>query len=185
MYDLCNIVIKCAGPTWFHRDYKRKRLGIVAKVQENEKDKLKLLVGGGGGGAYLSLYQIFKNKYKKIYILSTVLSVLHLFVAKNWGISVLSCGNFDVRSDEENIEKRISLKYFYRFKNLFCIKSRYSCWFLVLVNSLRGVFLYVIRNTRSKVKTNAYNISLEVMTKFKIFIFRNVSQSENKLKKYI
>jgi hypothetical protein len=34
-------------------------------------------------------------------------------------------------------------------------------------------------------KTNAYNISLEVMTKFKIFIFRYVSQSANKLKKYI
>ena len=34
-------------------------------------------------------------------------------------------------------------------------------------------------------KTNAYNISLEVMTKFKIFIFRYVSQSANKLKKYV
>jgi hypothetical protein len=34
-------------------------------------------------------------------------------------------------------------------------------------------------------KTNAYNVSLEVMTKFKIFIFRYVSQSANKLKKYV
>ena len=34
-------------------------------------------------------------------------------------------------------------------------------------------------------KTNAYNVSLEVMTKFKISIFRYVSQSANKLKKYV
>ena len=40
----------------------------------------------------------------------------------------------------------------------------------------------MLRNT---LKTNAYNIPLEVMTKFKLFIFRYVSQSANKLKKYV
>jgi hypothetical protein len=37
----------------------------------------------------------------------------------------------------------------------------------------------MLRNTRSKLM-RIYNISFEVMTKFKMFIFRNVSQSANK-----
>jgi hypothetical protein len=41
----------------------------------------------------------------------------------------------------------------------------------------------MLRNTRSKLMR--INILLEVMTKFKIFIFRYVSQSANKLKKYV
>ena len=48
---------------------------------------------------------------------------------------------------------------------------------------LRGDFLYV--TYKHALKTNAYNIPLEVMTKFKIFIFQYVSQSANKLKKYV
>ena len=40
----------------------------------------------------------------------------------------------------------------------------------------------MLRNTRSKLMRI---ISLEVMTKFKNFIFRHVSQSANKLKKYV
>ena len=43
----------------------------------------------------------------------------------------------------------------------------------------------MLRNMRSKLMRINYNISLEVMTKFKIFIFRYVSQSANKLKKYV
>ena len=42
----------------------------------------------------------------------------------------------------------------------------------------------MLRITRSKLMHIA-NISLKVMTKFKIFIFRYVSQSANKLKKYV
>jgi hypothetical protein len=42
----------------------------------------------------------------------------------------------------------------------------------------------MLRNTRSEL-LNAYNIPLEVMTKFKIFIFQYVSQSANKLIKYV
>jgi hypothetical protein len=49
-------------------------------------------------------------------------------------------------------------------------KKKYSANFLII---LRGDFFVCY-------KTDAYNISLEVMTKFKIFIFRYVSQSANK-----
>ena len=41
----------------------------------------------------------------------------------------------------------------------------------------------MLRNTRSKLMR--INIPLEVMTKFKIFIFQYVSQATNKLKKYV
>jgi hypothetical protein len=43
----------------------------------------------------------------------------------------------------------------------------------------------MLRNTRSKLMSNECNIPLAVMTKLKIFIFRYVSQSANKLKKYV
>jgi hypothetical protein len=43
----------------------------------------------------------------------------------------------------------------------------------------------MLRNTRSKLMRTIYHVSREVMTKFKIFIFRYVSQSANKLKKYV
>jgi hypothetical protein len=48
---------------------------------------------------------------------------------------------------------------------------------------LRGVFC-MLRNTRSKLM-RIYNTPFEVMTKFKMFIFRHVSQSANKRKKYV
>jgi hypothetical protein len=41
----------------------------------------------------------------------------------------------------------------------------------------------MLRNTRSKLMAIIY--PLEVMTKFKMFIFRYVSQSANTLKKYV
>jgi hypothetical protein len=42
----------------------------------------------------------------------------------------------------------------------------------------------MLRNSRSKLM-RINNIPFEVMTKFKIFIFRYLSQSANKLKKYV
>jgi hypothetical protein len=45
-------------------------------------------------------------------------------------------------------------------------------------NLFKRIFFCTLRNTRSKLM-RIYNISLEVMTKFKNFIFRYVSQSEN------
>ena len=52
----------------------------------------------------------------------------------------------------------------------------------MLYTMIKRRFFYMSHNT---LKTNAYNISLEVMTKFEIFIFRFVSQSANKLKTYV
>ena len=44
----------------------------------------------------------------------------------------------------------------------------------------------MLRNTRSKLMRIIYHLTLEViMTKFKILVFRYVSQSANKLKKYV
>jgi hypothetical protein len=45
-------------------------------------------------------------------------------------------------------------------------------------------FFCMSRNTRSKLMRIIYHLH-EVMTKFKISIFRYVSQSANKLKKYV
>ena len=42
----------------------------------------------------------------------------------------------------------------------------------------------MLQNTRSKLMRIIYHL-IEVMTKFKIFIFRHVSQSANKLEKYV
>ena len=40
----------------------------------------------------------------------------------------------------------------------------------------------MLRNTRSKLMSNAYNIPLEVMTKFKIFIFDTFLNRQTNLK---
>jgi hypothetical protein len=52
---------------------------------------------------------------------------------------------------------------------------------IICYNTLRGDF-FVCYITHAQ--TNAYNIP-QVMTKFKILVFRYVSQSANKLKKYV
>jgi hypothetical protein len=87
---------------WLIEIIKEYRAGIAGKVQANERDNLKLANGG-----QIFDWVILGCKTKKIYcftfwlqfkysilVLSTVLTVLHLFVAKNWGISVLYCGKW-------------------------------------------------------------------------------------------